>query len=36
MSAPIAFSGHWDYRPDLTPTGLACELDVARRFLTEK
>jgi uncharacterized protein DUF6152 len=36
LAAPITYSSEWDYRPDLTPTGLACDLDVARRFLTEE
>jgi hypothetical protein len=32
---PVSYSSQWEYRPELEPTGLACELDVARRFLTE-
>jgi len=36
LTAPITYRSQWDYRPDLTPTGLACDLDVARRFLTEQ
>jgi len=34
LAAPVAHRSEWDYRPDLEPTGLACDLDVARRFLT--
>jgi hypothetical protein len=34
LAAPVTYSSRWDYRPDLTPTGLACDLEVARRFLT--
>jgi hypothetical protein len=34
LTAPIAYRAQWDFRPDLTPTGLACDLDVAQRFLT--
>lgn len=33
LSAPVVYGSEWDYRPDLTPTGLKCDLDVARRFL---
>lgn len=36
LAAPVTYSAEWDYRPDLAPTGLACDLDVARRFLTEE
>lgn len=32
----VTLGGRWDYRPDLEPTGLACDLDVARRFLTNE
>jgi hypothetical protein len=35
LTGPITYRSQWDYRPDLAPTGLACDLDVARRFLTE-
>lgn len=35
LRAPLTYRSQWDYRPDLAPTGLACDLDVARRFLTE-
>jgi hypothetical protein len=34
LTAPITYRAQWDYRPDLTPTRLACDLDVAQRFLT--
>jgi hypothetical protein len=36
LAAPVTYSSEWDYRPDLTPTRLACDLDVARRFLSEE
>lgn len=35
LAAPVAYSAEWDYRPDLAPTGLQCDLDVARRFLNQ-
>lgn len=35
LAAPVTYSSQWNYRPDLVPTGLACDLDVARRFLTQ-
>ena len=34
LAAPVTYSAQWDYRPDLAPTGLPCDLEVARRFLT--
>jgi hypothetical protein len=36
LAMPVTYSSEWDYRPDLTPSGLACDLDVARRFLKEE
>jgi hypothetical protein len=35
LAAPVTYGAQWSYRPDLMPTGLACDLDVARRFLTQ-
>jgi hypothetical protein len=34
LGAPVTFSAPLEYRPELTPTGLACDLDVAQRFLS--
>jgi hypothetical protein len=36
LAAPVTYSAEWDYRPDLSPSGLPCDLDVARRFLTQQ
>ena len=36
VTAPVTYSSDWDYRPDLTPSGLKCDIDVARRFLKEE
>ena len=36
LAAAVTYSSEWDYRPDLTPSGLACDVDVARRFLKEE
>lgn len=36
LAAPVHYAADWDYRPDLAPTGVPCDLDVARRFLTEE
>ncbi len=36
LAKPVEFSSQWDYRPDLAPTGLPCDLDVARRYLTDE
>jgi Family of unknown function (DUF6152) len=35
LTAPVTYHSQWNYRPDLKATGLACDLDVARRFLTQ-
>jgi Family of unknown function (DUF6152) len=35
LAAPVTYHSQWDYRPDLKPTGLACDLAVAQRFLTQ-
>jgi hypothetical protein len=35
LAAPVTHRSQWEYRPDLEPTGLECELDVARRFLED-
>jgi len=34
FTAPLAFKSEWDYRPDLKPSGIACDPVVGRRFLT--
>jgi hypothetical protein len=36
LSDPIRFSTELEYRPDFEPTGLACDLEVARRYLTDE
>jgi hypothetical protein len=36
LAEPIRYAARWDYRPDLMPTGLACDLAVARRFLDDE
>jgi hypothetical protein len=36
LAEPIRFSTTLEYRPDLEPTGLACDVDVARRYLTDE
>ena len=36
LAAAVTYGSEWDYRPDLMPSGLACDLDVARRFLKEE
>jgi hypothetical protein len=35
FSAPLTHRGQWDYRQDQKPTGLPCDLDIARRFIDE-
>lgn len=31
---PVSYSSQLEYRPDLKPTGLACDPEVARRYIT--
>ena len=33
LAEPVSFSMQWDHRPDLKPSGVACDPKVARRFL---
>ena len=35
LAEPVSFSMQWDHRPDLKPSGVACDPEVARRFLNE-
>ncbi len=35
LRAPVTHSSQWEYRPDMEPSGLACELDIARRYLED-
>jgi hypothetical protein len=34
LAAPVTFAAQWEHGPELAPTGLACDLDVAQRFLS--
>jgi len=36
LTGPATFSTLWDYRPDLEPSGVACDPEVAERFLHEE
>ena len=35
FTAPVMHSALFDYHPELAPSGLPCDAEVARRFLTE-
>ena len=35
LTQPVTYSLEWLHRPDLQPSGLACDMAVATRFLTE-
>lgn len=35
LTAPVTHSALFDYRPELAPSGLPCDPEAARRFLTE-
>jgi hypothetical protein len=32
---PVHHSAQWEYSPDLKPSGVKCDLEVARRYLRE-
>jgi hypothetical protein len=36
LAEPVSFAALWDHRPDLKPSGEACDPEVARRFLDER
>jgi hypothetical protein len=35
LTQPVRFSAQWEYRPDLAPSDVPCDPDVARRYLRE-
>ena len=35
LAEPVSGASRWDYRPDLDPDPLPCDLESARRYLTE-
>ena len=35
LAAPATYSAMWDHRPDLTPSGTACDAQIAERFREE-
>jgi uncharacterized protein DUF6152 len=35
LTAPVSYSMLWDHRPDMTPSGVACDPNIARRFLDD-
>jgi hypothetical protein len=36
LSAPVTVVSDWAHRPDLTPTGEACDLEIARRYREDR
>jgi hypothetical protein len=36
LTEPLTLQATWDYRPDLRPSEVACDVEIARRFLEEK
>jgi hypothetical protein len=32
---PVRYTGQWEYAPDLVPSGVGCDLEIARRYLRE-
>ena len=35
LTQSVRYSARWEYSPDLTPSGVACDLEVARQYLRE-
>ena len=35
LAAPVSGGSTWDYRPDLSPDPIPCDLESAGRYLTE-
>jgi len=35
LTQPVSFNAQWEYSPDLRPSGVECDLEVARRYLLE-
>jgi hypothetical protein len=33
LTAPATLSMQWEYRPDLAPSGVACDPEIARRLI---
>ena len=36
LAGPVTYNAQLEYRPDLQPTGLACDLQTARRYLSDE
>jgi hypothetical protein len=36
LQGPVSVATEWDHRPDVAPSGVACDPEVARRFLEEE
>jgi hypothetical protein len=36
LTAPVTLASDWAYRPDLEPSGLACDPEIAQRYLVEE
>jgi hypothetical protein len=35
LTKPVEWTGQWEYRPNMPHSNQKCDVDVARRFLTE-
>lgn len=35
LREPVRYTGQWEYAPDLVPSGVECDLEIARRYLRE-
>jgi uncharacterized protein DUF6152 len=35
LAQPVRYTARWEYSPDLEPSGVKCDLEIARRYLLE-
>ena len=35
LTEPVRYTAQWEYAPDLVPSGVECDLEIARRYLRE-
>ena len=35
LTEPVRYTGQWEHAPDLAPSGVPCDLEIARRYLRE-
>ena len=35
LTEPVRYTAQWEYAPDIVPSGVECDLEIARRYLRE-